>query len=217
MPIAGQADGLAVAFTYELAGNPDIYLVRTDAALNRIGNFITIDNSTTPTDHPSITSFADGSLWVSYTIHNSATDWDILARRVDANGALVGGPITLFDQNDRSDNSDLATLANGNFVAVFQNEFDGDPTDREIRFTIKTPTGENVVSPTFLALSGAADTPGDELAPHVAALADGGFVVTWADSEVPAPPIISARRSIVPSVPSSRATFSSTSSIRAAI
>src|SRR5215475_4858431 len=29
LPIAGQADGLAVAFTYELPGNPDIYLART--------------------------------------------------------------------------------------------------------------------------------------------------------------------------------------------
>src|SRR5262249_45200669 len=81
---------------------------------------------------------------------------------------------------DRSDNSDLATLANGNFVAVFQNEAGANPNDHDIIFTIKTPFGANVVSPTFV--DGAANSPADEALPHVAALADGGFVVSWFDS-----------------------------------
>jgi hypothetical protein len=177
LPIAGQADGLAVAFTNFLMGS-SIFLIRTNAALGLLEPFITIDNSTFA-DHPSITSFADGSLWVSYTFHNSDTDWDILARRVDANG-VVSGPITLFNDTDRSDFSDLATLANGNVVAVFSNEFAGDANDHDIFFTIRTEAGGTVVSPTFV--NGAANNPGDENRPHVAALADGGFVVSWADS-----------------------------------
>jgi hypothetical protein len=40
-----------------------------------------------------------------------------VAKRVDYAGT-VSTPITLLNETDRSDFSDLATLANGNFVAV---------------------------------------------------------------------------------------------------
>ena len=88
-------------------------------------------------------------------------------------------PITLFNDNDRSDLSDLATLTNGNFVAVFESPFQGSATDLNSFFTIKTETGANVVSPTTVAGAGSSATETD---PHVAALAGGGFVVTWTDS-----------------------------------
>ena len=125
-----------------------------------------------------MTSFADGSLVVSYTLQNSATDWDILARTVSAAG-VVGPVITLFDDTDRSDLSDLATLKNGNFVAVFESPFIGSATDLDSFFTIKTETGANVVAPTTVTGAGSTAT---ETNPHVAALAGGGFVVTWTDS-----------------------------------
>jgi hypothetical protein len=182
LPIAGQADGLAVAFTYELPGNPDIYLARTDAALNRIGNFITIDSSTTPTDHPSITSFSNGSVWVAYTVHNGANNWDIDAKLVDAAGNVTTA-ITLFDPGSdiRADRSDLATLANGNFVAVFERDESFNSPESDVFFTIKTNAGDNVISPT--GVNGATDPASSESDAHVAALADGGFVVTWTDEE----------------------------------
>ena len=125
-----------------------------------------------------MTSFADGSLVVSYTIQNSTTDWDILARTVSAAG-VVGPVITLFNDTDQSDLSDLATLKNGNFVAVFESQFLGSPTDLDSFFTIKTENGTNVVSPTTVTGAGSTATETD---PHVAALAGGGFVVTWTDS-----------------------------------
>ena len=125
-----------------------------------------------------MTSFADGGLVVSYTIQNSATDWDILARTVSAAG-VVGPVITLFNDTDRSDLSDLATLKNGNFVAVFESPFQGSATDLDSFFTIKTESGANVVSPTTVTGAGSTATETD---PHVAALAGGGFVVTWTDS-----------------------------------
>jgi hypothetical protein len=151
LPIAGQADGLAVAFTlHQSATNDDIYVVRTNAALVPLEAFIPIDtNFNFLTDQPSITSFADGSLMVAYTRHISDTDWDIVARRVSPTGVL-SLDIPLFDDVDRTINSDLATLANGNFVAVFSSDHDGDITEHEVIFTIKTPTGANVVSPTLV-------------------------------------------------------------------
>src|SRR5262245_61493208 len=113
LPIPGQADGLAVAFTREV-NNTDVWAVRTDAALTTLdapfgtGPLIPISTSQNfIEDHPSITSFSDGSFWVAFTVHFSDTDWDILARRVNADGTFnnPGGPtlITLFDDIDRSD------------------------------------------------------------------------------------------------------------------
>ena len=117
-------------------------------------------------------------LWVSYTIHNSGTDADIVAKRIDPAGNVVGN-ITLFDQtNVLADNSDLATLANGNFVAVFQAR--SGPTPNDVFFTIRNNAGDLVVSPTPVV---GADGSADERDAHVAALADGGFVVTYTDEE----------------------------------
>ena len=180
LPIAGQANGTATAFTDNFNNGPDfdVYVVRTNASLTRLENPLLIDGSTSVTDDPSVTSFADGSLVVSYTIQNSSTDWDILARTVSAAG-VVGPVITLFNDTDRSDLSDLATLNNGNFVAVFESPFLASPTDLDVFFTIKTENGTNVVSPTTVVGAGSTATETD---PHVAALASGGFVVTWTDS-----------------------------------
>jgi hypothetical protein len=183
LPIAGQNDGLAVAFESHFSGtDTDLYLVRRDANLAQLGPpFTVIENSGLNTDHPSIASFSNGEVWVSYTAHFSGTNWDILAQRVNAAGATVGGPVTLWDAGDiRTDNSDLATLANGNFVAVFSREFGNNPADHDVFFAIRTEAGVSIVSPT--PVNGANNTPGDEALPHVAALADGGFVVSWFDS-----------------------------------
>jgi hypothetical protein len=180
LPIAGQASGTATAFTDNFNSGPDfdVYVVRTNASLTRLENPLLIDGSTSVANDPSVTSFADGSLVVSYTLQNSATDWDILARTVSAAG-VVGPVITLFNDTDRSDLSDLATLTNGNFVAVFESPFLGSATDLDSFFTIKTENGTNVVSPTTVTGAGSTAT---ETNPHVAALAGGGFVVTWTDS-----------------------------------
>src|SRR5262249_16860843 len=137
---------------------------------------VTIDNSGGIQDHPSVTSFSDGSLLVAYTNRLTPNDWAIEAKRVSPTG-VVGSPITLFDNGFRADDSALATLANGNFVAVFDEQFANNPNDHDIRFTIKTSTGTNVVSPTVVT-----NTSNQEIFPHVAALADGGFVVTWTDT-----------------------------------
>jgi hypothetical protein len=180
LPIAGQADGTATAFTDNFNNGPDfdVYVVRTNASLTRLENPLLIDGSTSVANDPSVTSFADGGLVVSYTIQNSTTDWDILARTVSPSG-VVGPVITIFNDTDRSDLSDLATLKNGNFVAVFESQFLGSPTDLDVFFTIKTENGTNVVSPTTVTGAGSTAT---ETNPHVAALAGGGFVVTWTDS-----------------------------------
>ena len=96
LPIAGQASGTATAFTDNFNGTDfDVYVVRTNASLARLENPLLIDGSTSIANDPSVTSFADGSLVVSYTLQNSATDWDILAKTVtlNASGVPVVGPV----------------------------------------------------------------------------------------------------------------------------
>ena len=206
LPIAGQADGTATAFTDNFNNGPDfdVYVVRTNASLTRLENPLLIDGSTSVANDPSVTSFADGSLVVSYTIQNSTTDWDILARTVSPSG-VVGPVITIFNDTDRSDLSDLATLKNGNFVAVFESQFLGSATDLDSFFTIKTENGTNVVSPTTVTGAGSTAT---ETNPHVAALAGGGFVVTWTDSagDVNGTSQGTGRASMTRAAPSSAAT-----------
>jgi hypothetical protein len=52
LPIAGQGDGLAVAFQQVHSLQQDIFVVRTDAGLNLLESFITIENSGVFADDP---------------------------------------------------------------------------------------------------------------------------------------------------------------------
>src|SRR5262245_2501927 len=109
LPIANQGDGLAVAYTRH-GGTEDVFLHRLNGALTDLNGEITIAMAGI-TDHPSITSFADGSLLVAYTFHGAGSN-EINARRVDATGSV--GPVqTPFAPGTFADDSDLATLANG--------------------------------------------------------------------------------------------------------
>jgi hypothetical protein len=186
LPIAGQGDGLAVAmetiFSNADFSNHDIFLRRTDAGLNNLG-LTTINNDTNFEEHPSITSFSNGGVWVAYTEHFGATRSDILAGRVDANGTLVGTTTLFGAAGNLFDHSGLTTLVNGNVVAVADHLFAAG--DHDIFYTILAQNGNAVVGPTFV--NGGSNSPGDEITPHVAALADGGFVVEWADANTNAP------------------------------
>jgi hypothetical protein len=167
---------IAVAFVDQLAGDQDIYvriysptltLVRTDF----------IDTGTNQTFSPSITALADGSYVISYTV---GADTEVVARIVSPTGT-VGAQ---FDIDSHSapltteDLSELATLSNGNFVAV--NRIRSSSSDTDIEFTIFSPTG-TVLKSTF-AVAGASGL-GLETVPDVATLRDGGFVVVWTDPD----------------------------------
>jgi hypothetical protein len=182
------ADGnIAVAFVDQFAGNQDIYvriyrpldpprdvptlaLLRTDA----------IDTGANQTFNPSITAFADGSYVISYTVA-TGTDTEVVARVVSSTGTK-GAQFDIDSHNaplTSEDFSELATLSNGNFVAV--NQLRSSSSDTDIDFTIFSPTG-TVLKSSF-AVAGASG-PGLETAPDVAALRDGGFVVVWTDPDL---------------------------------
>jgi hypothetical protein len=75
---------------------------------------------------------------------------------------------------------ELATLLNGNFVVVLQEEFNGSTNDYDVMYRVITPGGGSITGPdtVFGAGSGGAETD-----PDVAALTGGGFVVVWTDAD----------------------------------
>jgi Ca2+-binding RTX toxin-like protein len=168
---------IAVAFVDLFNGDHDIYVRIFDSSLN----FVRQDNVDTAgvnqTLRPSLTAFSDGSYVVSYTV-GSGADTDIVARRVSADGA-VGGQFDIDNQTDNRDLSELATLSNGDFVAVYQDEVSGSSANTDIMCGIFTAAGTLAEE---AAVPGAGGT-GRETDPDVAALRDGGFVVVWSDPD----------------------------------
>jgi hypothetical protein len=158
------------------AGNPDIHAFHYDADFNFIDDHF-IDFGANRAVDPAITGFADGSYVVSYTI-GTGNDTDIVGRFVNA-GAGTSASFEIFNDTDNSSLSELATLSNGNFVAVFQSEAAGSTTDIDILYRIMTPAGGSVDGPTFV--TGAFGLAA-EVDPDVAALKGGGFVVVWTDT-----------------------------------
>jgi hypothetical protein len=159
--------GFAVAFQDQFAGGDDIWVRRVTAGENFIHN---LDDSAATTVDPSITSFADGSYVVAYTV-GSGADTDIAVRRVSATG-VRGAQEFIHNESDNSVGSELATLSNGNFVAVFVDEFNGG--ERNILFRILQSNLAAVTASTLVSFG-----TDDDVGPDVAALRDGGFVVVW--------------------------------------
>jgi len=94
---------------------------------------------------PSITPFADGSYVVAYTAATSSVETSVLAKIVSATGD-VGSEFALNSETDSQTSPELATLSNGNFVAVYEDEFFGSATDHDIKYGIFTKTGFPVMS-----------------------------------------------------------------------
>jgi FG-GAP-like repeat len=168
---------VAIAFKDVSGGDDHLYVRIFDPSLGLVRTD-TIDVSTNGTVNPSITALAGGSYAVSYTFETGA-DADIVGRIVSPTGT-VGAQFDIDNQSDERDFSELATLSNGNFVAVYEDQVGGSATNDDIRFAIVSPAGTVLTGPITLI---GADGPGHEIDPDVAALRDGGFVVVWTDPD----------------------------------
>jgi hypothetical protein len=156
--------------------DPSLHEVRTDS--------IELSN-TVQTIDPSVTALADGGYVVSYTVEHHTQNQvlvqdQVVARIVSATGA-VGTEFNLSLENDNHarDFSHLATLSNGNVVAVYQDAFPGGVTSSDIRFSMFTPSGQPT-GPGQSFVPGAA-TFAAETQPNVAALHGHSFVITWTE------------------------------------
>jgi hypothetical protein len=168
---------IAVAFVDLFGGNFDIYVHIFNSSLTMLRPDF-IDISTDQAFDPSITALAGGSYSVSYSVGTGA-DVDIVGRIVSATG-VVGMRFDIDNQTDIRGFSELATLSNGNFVAVYEDQVGGSATNDDIRFAIVSPAGTVLTGPITLI---GANGPGHEIDPDVAALRDGGFVTVWTDPD----------------------------------
>src|SRR3954454_20155817 len=167
---------IAFAYTDLFQGDNDVWVRVLNPALGAVRDDA-IDAGTAQTKNASITSFADGSYAVSYTLDNGGGNTDIMARIVSAAG-VVGAPITVRDNGTKdADFSQLATLSNNTFVDVYQRLVG---FDHDVSFAIYTSGGAPVVA--FHEVPGA-NNIADETDPDVAALVGGGFVVAWTDAQ----------------------------------
>jgi hypothetical protein len=168
---------IAVAFRDLFAGDDDIWVRIFNSSLTvvRVDHVDVLANET---HHPSITALAGGSYAVSYTFETGA-DADIVGRIVSPTGT-VGAQFDIDNQSDSRDRPELATLSNGNFVAVYEDQVGGSETNEDIRFAIVSPAGTVLTGPITLI---GANGPGLETDPDVAALRDGGFVFVWTDAD----------------------------------
>jgi hypothetical protein len=165
---------IAVTYTDSIGGQRDTYVRIVDPSLALVRDDV-IDNSLLQTASSSITSFADGSYVVSYTVDFGGVDSDVVARIVSFDGN-VGEPFWVRDNGtSTAGNSQLATLSNNNFVDVFQETVGG---SNDIHFSIYTSAGAPVITDQLVFGGG---STADELDPDVAALVGGGFVVAWTD------------------------------------
>ncbi len=169
---------VAIAFADTSAGNLDLYVRVFDASLGLVRTD-TIDASINVTLNPSITAFADSSYVITYTA-GSGADTDIVARVVSSSGT-VGAQFDIDNQTDNRDMSEVATLANGNFVVTYVDEISGSGTDTGVSYAVFSSAGAQVVAP---AIVPGGDGVGLETDPDVAALRNGGFVVVWTDPDL---------------------------------
>jgi hypothetical protein len=167
---------VAVAFVDTSLGE-DIYVRIYDSSQGSVRTDF-IDLTLSHAFDPSITAFADGSYVVSFTVGTGA-DTDIAARIVSPTGT-VGAQFNIDNQDDNRNFSEIATLSNGNFVVVYQDESFGNAADTDVFYQVFSPTGTRVLGRT--AVPGGFDHPGLEQDPDVAALRDGGFAVVWSDT-----------------------------------
>jgi FG-GAP-like repeat len=174
---------VAVALVHAFGGDENIEVRVFNSSLGLIRTDF-IDFTASQTFNPSITALADGGYLVSYTI-GSFADTDVVGRIVSSLG-VVSVPFNIDVFPDRYGSSEVATLSNGNVVAVYQ---DTDVSQIDIKFGIFTPAGTQVTGPSFVFGGAGAGLESD---PHVAALRDGGFIVVWTDPDGPDPTDIRA-------------------------
>lgn len=130
---------------------------------------------------PKVTARTDGTYMVSYARTTAGTDMDVFGKIVT--GGVVGSELTVISGSDDAPGVDhlaTATLANGNFVIISEDQIVPDG-DRGLFMRIMNSTGGNVLVQTNVGgTSGDAATQQD---PSVTALSGGGFVISWTESD----------------------------------
>jgi Ca2+-binding RTX toxin-like protein len=175
--VAATSDGgFVIAYQDDAngAGTFDLLAQRFDATGGTVGGFKFVANTVAEETAPVITTFSDNSYMVVYEDDNTGSS-NINGVIVSSAGA-IGTEFTIAVDSDNETGPSVDTLSNNNAVVVYQDPFNGDANNVRIIFEIYDSSGAAVVGETVASTSGVSNREA-----HVAALAGGGFVVTWTD------------------------------------
>lgn len=156
-----------------------------NAAGNAVGSeFLVNTNTANAQDTPVVTGLTAGGFVVSW--HDSSliggdTSKDaVKAQLFDAAGAKIGGEflVNSLTQGNQQQES-ITALSTGGFVVTWADasQRGGDPDNYGIAFQIYDASGAPLGGQSLANTT----TAGAQLAPAVSALADGGFIISWAD------------------------------------
>jgi Ca2+-binding RTX toxin-like protein len=178
--IAALADGGYVASwtSAHQDGSSGIYAQRYDAHGVAAGGEIQVNTnvSTTGLDpvDPAIVGLAGGGFVVSWTETNISTmGHDIFAQRFDAQGVAAGAEFVVTSTTlDEQSQSTLAALTDGGFVVSWKSYAYPD-----VSIAARLYDEQGVAAGQEFVVN--TTTAPDQNQPTIAALADGGFVVSW--------------------------------------
>ncbi|MCW5600131.1 hypothetical protein [Nitrosomonas sp.] len=158
----------------------DVYAQRYDASGVARGDEFRINTKANHTDNqriPSIAALADGGFVVSWESYNQDGDGlGVYARHYAANGEAQGGEFLINTViADNQSNPSVAALADGGFVVTW-NSYNQDGNEFGIYAQRYAASGAEL-GREFLVNT---TTASSQINPSITALADGGFVVSWA-------------------------------------
>ncbi len=158
----------------------DVYAQRYTASLTKVGGETLINTTTAGyQDEPAITAMSDGGYIITWEGGGANLD-DIYFQRYDASGNKIGGE-TLVNTTvaNQQHTPAITALSDGGFVIVWES-FNQDGSSYGI-YAQRFDAYDHKIGPELLVNS---FTTGSQATPAVAALNDGGFVVTWAGADV---------------------------------
>ncbi|WP_085317639.1 beta strand repeat-containing protein [Derxia lacustris] len=178
--IAPLADGGYVVVWQSLTGGDyEIYSQRFSGAGEKLGGETHVNTTTAGLQYrPQVATLADGSYVVAWEQVGSTSD--IVLQRFAASGAALGGETVVNTTTALAQSQpQIAALDGGGYVVVWQSAGqDGDSSGQRNIYSQRYDAGGT-------ALGGEtrinASVTGDQIAPQVAALADGGYVAMWQD------------------------------------
>ena len=154
-----------------------IFGQRYDASGNAAGGEFQINTTTSDQQNgPSVTALNDGGFVVTWESNNQdGNNYGVFGQRYDASGTVQGSEFQVnTTTNSVQTNSSVTALNDGGFVVTWEsNNQDG---DKHGIFGQRYDASGNAVGGEFQVNT---TTSGEQLNSRVAALNDGGFVVTW--------------------------------------
>lgn len=181
--IAATSDGgFIMVYVQNDRSSDTLIWERFDAKGGLIGStsFASESSSDTALSNPQISvDLTNDSAFVTFTDYANP-DYDISGVRLDSAGNIITARFEAGRKDGERDfDADVAVLANGNMVSVFE---EADSSLIGVEFRIVTSAGA-LVAMIQLDDGSGVDRPATD--PKVAALANGNFVATWRDGTTP--------------------------------